>query len=487
MDPGNPFLVNNSNLLSIPIDKNPFTIGRGLNCNYVIANTIVSREHCCFEKTENGWCLRDKSTNGTYVNQNLIRGTLSDPLKSADVIQISEHHRFTFRNCSNDYISDEQLCRIADTVLGTIEVDSNTSLSVPPREPLTGTLQLDVYPDCSVSHPIRDPVSDCFQPSKRLKTINLKPSTSVSSVSTATTSTFVDLTDENFTIEVGNICVPSTSTNDRGVQPATFIELDDSIEITSTTAPSTAAEMLAETIFAIPFAHSDQSSIEINSQTPCTSDTNMGQIESHRPEGDNMEQVESHRPEGDNMEQVESHRPEGDNKMMSESQMENELQCAICAEMFVKASTLNCSHTFCKFCIDKWKEKQTICPICRTKITSQVPTLVLDNFIEKIVQGSGQDIQNHRKELLDERMKQQQQQQQPQQQPQQLFPRRPMRGRRVQVAIEAVPDDQDTDESSSSSDTTSTMSDSGQEDTEWEDNYWNDDWYVHFLLLSDLI
>ncbi|XP_072388519.1 uncharacterized protein [Diabrotica undecimpunctata] len=447
MDPGHPLLVNNSTYDSVPINRSPFTIGRGINCNHIIAHTIISREHCCLEKTENGWCLRDKSTNGTYVNQNLIRGTLSDPLKSADVIQLSEHHRFTFQNCSNEDISDEQLCRIADTVLETIEVDSDTSLSVPPPEPLTGTLQLDVYPDCSVSRPIRDPVSDSFQPSKRLKTINLNPSTS------GANSSVIDLTEENFRFGVGNRCVPSTSTNDNGVPPETVIQLGNSVQvISSTTAePSSAAEMLAE-----EFAQIHQASIIINSQTACTSDKNMGQVESHRPEDDN--------------------------KMMSESQVENELQCAICAEMFVKASTLNCSHTFCKFCIDKWKEKQTICPICRTKITSQVPTLVLDNFIEKIIQGSGQDIQNHRKELLNERTKQQQQQQvqQQQQQQQRQNPRRPVRGRRVQVAIEPEPVDLHMDESSSSSDTTSTMSDSGQEDAEWEDNYWNDDWNFFF-------
>lgn len=45
--------------------------------------------------------------------------------------------------------------------------------------------------------------------------------------------------------------------------------------------------------------------------------------------------------------------------------MESELQCSICAELFVSAIVLNCSHTFCKYCITMWKKKKKDCPICR--------------------------------------------------------------------------------------------------------------------------
>lgn len=64
--------------------------------------------------------------------------------------------------------------------------------------------------------------------------------------------------------------------------------------------------------------------------------------------------------------------------------VEEELQCSICTELFIKAITLNCAHTYCKFCIDKWRLNHDICPICRNKITSQSSTLVVDNFIAKV-------------------------------------------------------------------------------------------------------
>lgn len=65
-------------------------------------------------------------------------------------------------------------------------------------------------------------------------------------------------------------------------------------------------------------------------------------------------------------------------------QVEDELQCSICTELFIKATTLNCSHSFCKHCLEEWRRKSNKCPICRSKITTANPTIVLDNFIAKV-------------------------------------------------------------------------------------------------------
>ncbi|KAF5284647.1 hypothetical protein FQR65_LT13478 [Abscondita terminalis] len=82
---------------------------------------------------------------------------------------------------------------------------------------------------------------------------------------------------------------------------------------------------------------------------------------------------------------------------------EDELQCSICTEMFIKAVTLSCSHTFCKYCITQWRKNQTICPICRAVIKMQFSTLVLDNFINKIVENSDDELKNHRLTIIKER------------------------------------------------------------------------------------
>ena len=65
--------------------------------------------------------------------------------------------------------------------------------------------------------------------------------------------------------------------------------------------------------------------------------------------------------------------------------VETELQCPICNEVFIEATTTNCGHTFCHFCIHKWmKHGHENCPTCRTKITQKVAVKTLDNYTDKI-------------------------------------------------------------------------------------------------------
>lgn len=63
---------------------------------------------------------------------------------------------------------------------------------------------------------------------------------------------------------------------------------------------------------------------------------------------------------------------------------EDELTCSICSELFYKAVTLGCSHTFCQYCIGMWRKNSQLCPICRTKIKDLFPTLIVNNFVEKV-------------------------------------------------------------------------------------------------------
>lgn len=65
--------------------------------------------------------------------------------------------------------------------------------------------------------------------------------------------------------------------------------------------------------------------------------------------------------------------------------VQEELQCSICTEMFVKAVTLSCSHTFCQYCIKQWQKNKVVCPICRARTTSSCRTLILDSFIERVM------------------------------------------------------------------------------------------------------
>lgn len=83
--------------------------------------------------------------------------------------------------------------------------------------------------------------------------------------------------------------------------------------------------------------------------------------------------------------------------------MDEQLTCSICSELFVTAVTLNCTHTFCQYCINTWIKKKRECPVCRRGITAMNRSLVLDNFIDKMVENLSLDYKKRRTEIVKER------------------------------------------------------------------------------------
>ncbi|KAL0103025.1 hypothetical protein PUN28_018375 [Cardiocondyla obscurior] len=83
--------------------------------------------------------------------------------------------------------------------------------------------------------------------------------------------------------------------------------------------------------------------------------------------------------------------------------MDEQLTCNICSELFVKPMLLSCSHTFCYHCIKMWNKKKKECPICRKPVTSMTKSLVLDNFIESMVENLPIELKNRRQEIIRER------------------------------------------------------------------------------------
>lgn len=85
--------------------------------------------------------------------------------------------------------------------------------------------------------------------------------------------------------------------------------------------------------------------------------------------------------------------------------MEDQLTCSICSELFVKAMTLTCMHTFCQYCIKRWMKKKRICPICRVPIKSMTKSIVVDNFIDSMLENLPIQCKKLRKEIIEARKK----------------------------------------------------------------------------------
>lgn len=85
-------------------------------------------------------------------------------------------------------------------------------------------------------------------------------------------------------------------------------------------------------------------------------------------------------------------------------QMEDEFTCIICHELFIRATTLVCSHSFCDFCLKSWLKKKKTCPICRTDVKGTfVRSIVLDSAVEKIVQTMDEETKERRQNVSQER------------------------------------------------------------------------------------
>ncbi|XP_022091024.1 E3 ubiquitin-protein ligase rnf8-B-like [Acanthaster planci] len=92
--------------------------------------------------------------------------------------------------------------------------------------------------------------------------------------------------------------------------------------------------------------------------------------------------------------------------------LDSELRCSICSELFISAVVLNCSHTFCSFCITQWKRRTDRCPICRASISSRNPLPKLDTFLAKFVRLVGREAEKKRAETVRNRQDQEKELQQ---------------------------------------------------------------------------
>ena len=85
-------------------------------------------------------------------------------------------------------------------------------------------------------------------------------------------------------------------------------------------------------------------------------------------------------------------------------QMEDEFTCIVCQELFVFATTLACSHSFCEHCLFSWMAKKSNCPMCRQRVKGEpVRSIVLDNAIGRMVESMDEEARKRRQELIQER------------------------------------------------------------------------------------
>ena len=68
-----------------------------------------------------------------------------------------------------------------------------------------------------------------------------------------------------------------------------------------------------------------------------------------------------------------------------------------------QATSLGCKHSYCSYCIEQWSVVKKECPVCRAPITTQIRSIALDNYIDKMTEQLSNEMKTKRKTLIDER------------------------------------------------------------------------------------
>lgn len=81
-------------------------------------------------------------------------------------------------------------------------------------------------------------------------------------------------------------------------------------------------------------------------------------------------------------------------RRIAKEEMENEINCPVCGDIFKDPVILNCTHSFCKACLERsWDAKGSReCPVCRVESTQNEPVRnrILKNLCEAFLKEKGQ-------------------------------------------------------------------------------------------------
>lgn len=70
----------------------------------------------------------------------------------------------------------------------------------------------------------------------------------------------------------------------------------------------------------------------------------------------------------------------------------------------LQAVSINCSHSFCSYCLEKWMVVKRQCPVCRAPVISTVPVIALDSYISRMVDETfSEDMKSRRQAVIKER------------------------------------------------------------------------------------
>ncbi|XP_063993464.1 E3 ubiquitin-protein ligase rnf8-B-like [Diachasmimorpha longicaudata] len=413
---------NNANIDNIHVTKNQFTIGRARENDNVICHMAISRQHCILECNENNeWTIKNLSVNGTLLNGVLLTQNVVKPIDLADVVQFSVvgDHKYFFTYRFRDEIPAKRR-RLDETL---------PNANLPKIRTLTEFQELkkkelgdDLAAKKNEQKALKLLLEECLQrrDAENDFTAVERMNSLVSALDSA--NQMVRMLEETYNFYVSEMADDLQEFNAQVFEQAKKIESRSDIN-----------DRQAEDIIGAKMeqwtrryqtrwstilkgmmkkAKGRQDKLEnknefLVTQLEKTEGTLKATKEALKEKSDLVAKLQA-KQTGNLINLNESgSQAEADNHLRNKitSIIDEQLSCSICSEIFINPTSLNCSHTFCEYCISSWskKTKKPSCPICRVRIRSMNVSRVFDCLIEKVGGELSTELKTRRQQLIEER------------------------------------------------------------------------------------
>ncbi|XP_015121208.1 E3 ubiquitin-protein ligase rnf8 [Diachasma alloeum] len=413
----------------IQINRDVFKLGRGPDNNGIILDVSISRNHCVIQKSDSDFTIMDSSSSGTFLNGTKLIRNVTYPLKLDDELAFGDTKKFiyTMKMCPKEESPAVKRARMEVDLMQAVsakqkifeerqeaqmkEMEDKILLKQKQTEELTSRLD-DLRKQKEAVQ------GESLEKNNQIKLLEeqIKASKDNQAQLQDNLKQLVDsMTEERRQFEVKLVeerrkwqeALDMTK-QEKEVFERNMAEQMNAWKEQQLAAVATEKLALQKKLEETEKALKEQAAVAeqfrnqsvLLSEMTANKDCYLYKVSSDE-EGTKLQVLETIDLTGENAPSTSNKGAEVGTKIMTA--MDEQFTCSICQELFVMATTLNCTHTFCSHCIRSWRQKQHHCPICRSTITSMNRALVVDNFIDEAVGNLPQEEQDKRTQLLRER------------------------------------------------------------------------------------